>query len=101
MFKLLAMNEHPVDYAYYALVYNPYGNKKEDYAWTYPKRWFNMTTDSCVLIGDELWDTVGSPHTYQTFIDEVNKLGVEYRKRIYREYLGIEPPEGFDKTVLK
>lgn len=52
MFKLLAMNGHPVTGAYFALVYNPYG-KKEDYAWSFPKRWFNMTSDKSVLIGEE------------------------------------------------
>lgn len=31
MFKLLAMNQHPIDFAYFALVYNPYG-VKADYA---------------------------------------------------------------------
>lgn len=34
-------------------------------------------------------------------ISEINKLGLEYKERIYREYLGIEPPIGFDKHVLK
>lgn len=100
MFKLLAMNERSVDYAYYALVYNPYG-KKSDYAWRYPKRWFDMTRDPSVLIGDELWDIIGGSGTYQAFVEEVNKLGIEYRERIYREFLGIEPPQGFDKILLK
>ena len=100
MFKLLAMNEHPVDFAYYALVYNPYG-RKEDYAWTFPKRWFNIQKDSSFLIGDEFWDLIGGPGTYQEFINEINKIGVGYRERIYREYLGVEPPVGFDKIKLK
>lgn len=100
MFKLLAMLEHPVDYAFYALVYNPYG-RKEDYAWSYPKRWFNMTGDSCVLIGDELWDFMGGQGTYEDFIREINKLGKEYKEQIYRNYLNIEPPAGFDSEVLK
>ena len=99
MFKLLAMNEHPVDFAYYALVYNPYG-KKEDYAWPFPKRWFDTRKDSSFLIGDEFWDLIGGSGTYQEFICEINKIGVGYRERIYREYLGIEPPTGFDKIKL-
>lgn len=53
MFKLLAMNEHLVDSAYYALVYNPYGKRKEDYVWSFPKRWFDMINDSSVLIGED------------------------------------------------
>ncbi len=100
MFKLLAMNEHLVDEAYYALVYNPYG-KKEDYAWDFPMRWFNMTSDESVLIGDEFWNLIGGDGTYETFVREINKLGVSYRERIYREYLGMEPPIGFDREALK
>lgn len=100
MFKLYAMNEHIVNDAFYALVYNPYG-KKENYDWQFPKRWFDMINDSCVLIGDEFWNFIGGRDTYETFISEINKLGVTYKERIYREYLGIEPPEGFDKNTLR
>ena len=101
MFKLLAMNERPVDNAYYALVYNPYGKSRKDYAWTFPKRWFDMINDESVLIGEELWNLIGGKGTYQNFIAEINKLGVEYKERIYKEFLGIDPPEGFDKLTLK
>lgn len=100
MFKLYAMNEHIVDDAFYALVYNPYG-KKENYDWQFPKRWFDMINDPCVLIGDEFWNFIGGKDTYETFISEINKLGVTYKERIYMEYLGIEPPEGFDKNTLR
>ncbi len=100
MFKLLTMNEHPVDYAYYALPYNPYG-KREQYDWSFPNRWFDMRKDECVLIGEELWNFIGGNGTYQIFIREINQLGVSYKERIYREFLCIEPPEGFDKNTLK
>ena len=92
MFKLLAMDSATVDEAYYALPYNPYG-AKEDYAWSFPERWFNMKKDSSVLIGNEFWDLMGGEGTYGVFISEINVLGHEYRARIYREFLGIEPPE--------
>lgn len=98
--KLLAMNERPVDGAFYALVYNPYG-RREDYAWSFPKRWFDMAEDKCVLIGDDFWDFIGGEGTYQKFIREINALGVEYKERIYREFLNIEPPAGFDKDTLR
>lgn len=100
MFKLLSMNNKPVDFAYYALPYNPYG-KKEDYAWSFPARWFDMTHDSCVLIGEELWDLIGGKGTYKLFISELNKLGIAYKELIYRDFLGINPPEGFDKETLR
>ncbi|MET4082081.1 hypothetical protein ABIB40_002037 [Pedobacter sp. UYP30] len=98
--KLLAMEPKQVDYAFYALVYNPYG-KKSDYKWTFPMRWFNMHEDASVLIGNEFWDLIGGQGTYKTFITEVNKLGTTYRERIYREFLEIEPPQSFDKNPLK
>ncbi len=100
MLKLLAMNPKQVDYAYYALAYNPYG-KKKDYKWTFPMRWFNMHEDESVLIGNEFWDLIGGEGTYKTFISEVNKLGKEYRERIYKEFLEIDPPQDFDDSPLK
>ena len=100
MFKLLAMDGHPIAAAYYALPYNPYG-KRENYDWTFPARWFNMKEDPSVLIGEELWDMIGGEGTYKHFIDEINKLGIYYKERIYREFLGIEPPLNFDKNRLK
>jgi len=100
MFKLLAMNGHPIEGAYFALPYNPY-RIKENYAWKFTARWFDMKHDPCVLIGEETWNIIGGKGTYQFFIDQVNKLGKQYKERIYREYLGIEPPEGFDAETLR
>lgn len=99
IFKLYAMEPQVIDGAFFALPYNPYG-RKEDYAWSFPARWFNMKADPVVLIGDEFWDMVGGSGTYQMLIKEVNALGAEYRERIYREYLGIEPPAGSENVKL-
>lgn len=100
MFKLLAMNEHIVDEAYYALPYNPYG-KRENYSWPFPQRWFDMREDPCVLIGNDFWNLIGGVGTYEAFVGEINKLGAEYKERIYREFIGIDPPKGFDSFTLK
>ena len=62
MFKLLAMTPKTVDYAFYALAYNPYG-KKEDYNWTFPMRWFDMHNDESVLIGNDFWVLIGGKET--------------------------------------
>lgn len=97
--KLHCMEPLQVDGAFYALPYNPFV-KRENYKWSFPGRWFNMQEDSVVLIGDEFWEKIGGVGTYRSFIDAVNEIGVEYRERIYREYLGIVPPEGFDKIQL-
>jgi len=97
--KLLSMSPPQVDGAFYALPYNPYGERK-DYSWAFPERWFNMKEDKAVLIGNDFWDFIGGNGTYDNFINVVNKLGLEYRSRIYKEFLGIEPPEDFDKIKL-
>lgn len=97
--KLYGMEPPQVDEAYYALPYNPYG-RREDYAWSFPARWFNMKEDEVVLIGDEFWEKIGGAGTYQSFVSAVNEIGEEYKERIYREFLGIEPPDGLDETKL-
>lgn len=97
--KLYAMTSPQVDKAYYALPYNPYGAKQK-YSWTYPARWFNMKEDPVVLIGDEFWEKVGGLGTYQAFISAVNEIAPEYKTRIYREFLGIEPPAAAFETKL-
>ena len=90
--KLYSMIPCPITNAYYALPYNPYG-KKCDYNWSFPARWFNMKEDKVVLIGNEFWDLIGGEGTYQLFIDEINKISVEYKSQIYKDYLGIIPPD--------
>jgi hypothetical protein len=100
MFKLLAMNPKQVDFSYFALPYNPYG-KKKDYNWTFPMRWFNMHTDESVLIGDEFWELIGGKGAYKNFIKEINNLGKDYKERIYREFLQIEPPKDTFDSLLK
>lgn len=98
--KLHCMEPNVVDGAYFALPYNPYGSR-EKYSWSFPARWFDMKYDDVVLIGDEFWDTIGGSGTYKAFITAVNEIGVEYKERIYREYLGIEPPAAYDPAHAK
>jgi hypothetical protein len=56
--KLYSMEPRPIDGAFYALPYNPYGTL-EDYSWGFPARWFNMQNDEVVLIGNDFWDKIG------------------------------------------
>jgi len=51
-----------------------------------------MKNDEVVLIGDEFWEKIGGLGTYKAFIEAINEIGTEYKNRIYREFLGIEPP---------
>jgi hypothetical protein len=99
LLKLYAMSPCPIDDAYYALAYNPYGQNKSDYRWGIPARWFDMTSDSSVLIGAEFWDKIGGAGTYTAFIEAINEIGLPYRERIYRDFLGIEPPSGSGATL--
>jgi hypothetical protein len=99
LLKLYAMTSPQVDEAFFSLPYNPYGAKQK-YAWSYPSRWFNMKEDPVVLIGNEFWEKVGGMGTYQAFISAVNEIAPEYKGRIYREYLGIEPPPSSLKAGL-
>ncbi|MBU0571379.1 MAG: TdeIII family type II restriction endonuclease [Candidatus Omnitrophica bacterium] len=97
--KLYSMEPRQIDGAYYALPYNPYG-KRADYAWAFPARWFDMKNDEVVLIGDEFWEKIGGAGTYKAFISAVNEIGKEYKDRIYREFLGIEPPGDAEEDKL-
>lgn len=94
LLKLYAMTTPQVDNAYFALPYNPYGTKQA-YDWSFPGRWFNMKEDACVLIGDEFWERIGGTGTYQVFLEAVNEISTDYKLRIYRDYLGIEPPDNY------
>ena len=69
-------------------------------SWAFPARWFDMKNDEAVLIGDEFWEKIGGIGTYKAFINAVNEIGKEYKDRIYREFLGIEPPEGSEEGAL-
>jgi hypothetical protein len=91
--KLYSMTERPIDEAFYALPYNPYGKNKIDYKWDFPKRWFDMIDDDVVLIGNDFWDKIGGIGTYNSFIEAINEISLDYKERIYREFLCINPPE--------
>ena len=88
IFKLHAMTPTMVRDAYFGLPYNPYG-KREDYGWSFPMRWFDMRSDPCVLIGEELWNEIGGPGAFAEFVDIVTEVGSEYHRRIYDEFLRI------------
>ena len=60
-----------------------------------------MQNDEAVLIGNEFWELIGGEGTYKSFINQVNKLGKEYKEQIYREFLEIEPPINQIEDLLK
>ena len=84
--KLLAMEPSPVNEAFFALPYNPYG-RRDQYAWSFPGRWFDMQQDRVVLIGDEFWAKLGGEGTFEAIIEAVTDIGEGYKDTINRDYL--------------
>lgn len=66
--------------AYFGLPYNPYGERKEDYAHNPPMSIFDFHHDPVVLIGKEMWDTIGGEGCYEELLDIATEVGKETRK---------------------
>lgn len=75
--------------AYFGLPYNPYGENKSDYAHNPPMGIFDFHHDSVVLIGKEMWDTIGGAGCYEELIDIARAVGVETKQTISRMFNGI------------
>lgn len=72
--------------AYFGLPYNPYGERKSDYKHNPPMGVFNFHTDSVVLIGKELWDTLGGDGCYEEILSIAEAVGIETRATIRNTY---------------
>ncbi len=68
--------------AYFGLPYNPYGESKSDYAHKPPMGIFDFHHDSVVLIGKEMWDTIGGIGCYEELLDIAASVGAETREII-------------------
>ena len=68
--------------AYFGLPYNPYGETKADYCFAPPRKIFDFQHDPVVLIGRELWDTLGGPGCYDQLLAIARDVGQETRPRI-------------------
>ena len=68
--------------AYFGLPYNPYGENKADYSFNPPMGIFDFHHDSIVLIGKEMWDTIGGAGCYDVLLEIAGKIGQETRKNI-------------------
>ena len=69
---------------YFGLPYNPYGEQKEDYAHNPPMGIFDFRHDPVVLIGKEMWDTIGGDGYYEELLDIAAEVGEETRATIRR-----------------
>lgn len=69
---------------YFGLPYNPYGDRKEDYAHTPPMKIFDFSHDPVVLIGKEMWDAIGGEGCYEELLKIAIEVGEETRETIRR-----------------
>lgn len=74
----LALND-PNCRVYYGLYYNPYGVKRQDYAWSPPMGVFDFRNDPVVLIGKEYWDTLGGAGFYEKVLAIAEEVGAKTR----------------------
>lgn len=68
--------------AYFGLPYNPYGEDKTDYAHNPPMGIFDFHIDPVVLIGKEMWDTIGGPGCYEELLEIATEVGKETQETI-------------------
>ena len=67
---------------YFGLPYNPFGERREDYNFNPPMGIFDFRNDPVVLIGRDMWDTIGGEGCYAELLEIARQVGVETRQRI-------------------
>lgn len=72
----------PNCHTYFGLPYNPFGERKEDYAFNPPMGIFDFKRDSVVLIGSEMWDTLGGEGCYNELLQIASEVGAKTRRKI-------------------
>jgi len=68
--------------SYFGLYYNPFGEKKTDYAHNPPMTIFDMRHDQAVLIGKEYWDLLGGTGFYEEVLEIAKEVGAETKEMI-------------------
>lgn len=66
---------NPCCNVYFGLPYNPFGEKRETYAFNPPMNIFNFATDDVVLIGKDMWDTLGGSGCYEEILEIASDVG--------------------------
>ena len=69
---------------YLALPYNPFGEKKSDYAHSPAFKIFDMVKDEVVIIGKDYWDLLGGRGTYEKILEIAEASGDKTKKIINR-----------------
>lgn len=69
---------------YFGLPYNPYGEKKGSYSFNPPMGIFDFRHDPVVLIGKEMWDTIGGAGCYEELLSIAREVGKQTKPAIDR-----------------
>jgi len=64
--------------AYFAMAYNPYGTRLEDYRHSFSLQYLDMKNE--VLLGVDFWTLIGGEGTYEELLDIYREVGKEKGK---------------------
>lgn len=67
---------------YFGLPYNPFGSERKEYTFSPPYSIFDMQHDSVVLIGKDMWDTLGGAGCYEEILEIARDVGKETKELI-------------------
>jgi len=82
---LFLLSTYPKCKTYYAFPYNPYGENKENYKWSFTKIFFNL--DKEILAGKEFWDFIGGEKTYEEILKIFRSVGKRKGKEITKRLI--------------
>ncbi|ASJ01622.1 TdeIII family type II restriction endonuclease [Thermococcus gorgonarius] len=77
---LYLLATYPNSKTYYGMPYNPFGEEKSRYRWSFTSMYFDLQNE--VLIGSEFWDFIGGPETYNELLELFKEFGDEKGKEI-------------------
>jgi hypothetical protein len=74
----ITQEKRPKVNAYFAMAYNPYGLRREDYRHSFSLQYLDMENE--VLIGEEFWQIIGGKGTYEELLSIYREVGYEKSK---------------------
>ena len=69
----IAQENRPHINAYFAMAYNPYGARLEDYRHSFSLRYLDMQNE--VLLGEDFWTLIGGEGTYEELLGIYREVG--------------------------
>jgi predicted Rossmann-fold nucleotide-binding protein len=74
----ITQENRPKVNAYFAMAYNPYGSRKEDYKHSFSLQYLDMKNE--VLLGDEFWEIIGGKGTFDELLEIYREVGRDKTK---------------------